>query len=51
MIKFKEDVGDFYIYINLDGEYFKIKNADSMILQRATEEFKNGKLRVLIRNK
>lgn len=44
-IKFKDNKYDqtFYQYINIDGEYFKLKNPDTIIVKQA-EIFKNGKI-------
>ena len=42
---------DLVTYMNIDGEYFKVKNPSKISVHLATEAIPNGKIRILTRNK
>lgn len=39
--------GDFYTYLQVDGEFYKAKNIDTVTLQLAKECLQDGKLKIL----
>ncbi len=50
--KFKESTtegGDSYTYLNIDGEFYKMKNPDTLTIQLADDSLPNGQLRILVR--
>jgi len=47
-IKFKDSEHNYYTYLNVDGEYFKIERPDMVKLQ-LSNDFPLGKLRILTR--
>ncbi|CDW73512.1 diacylglycerol [Stylonychia lemnae] len=47
--KFKDLKKDFYAYLNVDGEYYKMRNPDTATVSLATDCTKSGKLRLLAR--
>eukprot|EP00347_Sterkiella_histriomuscorum_P014386 403361066 len=51
-IKFKDQNGeDFYTYMHIDGEFYKLKNPDVLTIQLAKDCVQDGKLRILERCK
>jgi len=50
--KFRESTtegGDSYTYLNIDGEFYKMKNPDSLVIELAEEILPKGQLRILVR--
>lgn len=41
--------GDSFTYLNIDGEFYKMKNPDTVKLQLAKDVLPNGQLRILVR--
>ncbi len=41
--------GDSFTYLNVDGEYYKMKNPDTVKVQLAKDILPKGQLRILVR--
>jgi len=41
---------DVFTYVQIDGEFYKAKNVDSITLQLSKESLQDGKLKILERN-
>ncbi len=50
-IKFKDQARDFYTYMNIDGEYYKLRNPDLVTVELAWNCSETGKIRLLARKK
>lgn len=48
-IKFKAMEEDFHTFIDVDGEYFKLRNPDTIHI-KLSKNFKNGRMKILVRN-
>ena len=48
-IKFREMPTDFHTFIDVDGEYFKLRNPDTIQI-KLSKNFKNGRMKILVRN-
>ena len=42
---------DFFVYVHVDGEFYKMKNPKMINIALAKENIPDGKLRILCRNK
>ena len=49
--RFKDQGKDVYTYVHIDGEFYKLKNAESITFTLATDALPNGQLKLLARNK
>lgn len=50
--KFKEpnqQAADSFTYLNIDGEFYKLKNPDTVTLQLAKDALPEGRLKILVR--
>ena len=47
--KFKQFEDDSFTYMNVDGEFYKLKNPDTVTIQLAREALPGGKLKTLVR--
>jgi hypothetical protein len=47
--KFRETQNDSFTYMNVDGEFYKLKNPDTVTIRLAKDSLPTGSLKILVR--
>jgi hypothetical protein len=47
--KFRETQNDSFTYMNVDGEFYKLKNPETVTIRLAKDSLPTGSLKILVR--